>query len=100
TLKLIEVRPVVSLFIPNAFTPNSDGKNDTFRPYFMNMVKIRVQVFDRWGLKVCDWDNLEGSWNGWYDGSQAPSDVYVWRLEYTDIYGKHDSRLGHVSLIR
>ncbi|MCX6291454.1 MAG: PKD domain-containing protein [Bacteroidetes bacterium] len=100
TVSKIEVRPVTSLFVPNAFTPNGDGVNDTFHAYFVNMVKVFTQIFDRWGTKIYEWSDLSGSWNGMYDGRNSQSDVYVYRLEYTDIYGKTDVKIGHVTLVR
>lgn len=96
----IEVKPVVSIFIPNAFTPNGDGVNDNFHPSFVNIVSIDMQIFDRWGKKIAEWSDLKGSWNGMYDGNQSQADVYVYRLEFTDIFLKQDVRIGHVTLVR
>ena len=96
----IEVKPVTSLFIPNAFTPNGDGSNDTFHAYFTNKVSVVTQIFNRWGKKIYEWSDLNGSWDGTIDGSQAESDVYIYHLESIDMNGKKDVRIGHVSLIR
>ncbi|MBK6838657.1 MAG: T9SS type B sorting domain-containing protein [Bacteroidetes bacterium] len=69
--KTIEVRPHSTLFAPNCFTPNGDGKNDDFRPYFTQMKDIQVWIFDRWGLLLTSWEGLQGSWDGYYQGKSV-----------------------------
>ncbi len=96
----INVKPATSLFIPNAFSPNGDRVNDTFHAYFVNKVSVTTQIFDRWGKKIYEWSDLNGSWDGTVDGSQAQSDVYVYRLESIDIFGVKEVRIGYVTLVR
>ena len=96
----IEVKPAVNLFVPNAFSPNGDGINDDFQAYSMNLVKINTRIFDRWGVIVAEWNDLHGSWDGTAKAKPAPSDVYIYRIDYTDINGKEDVLFGHVSLVR
>ena len=96
----VDVKKVSSIFIPNAFTPNGDGDNDFFRPSFENMISIEMQLFDRWGKKVAEWSDLNGSWDGTYNGSQVPADVYVYRLASIDMYGKKEVHIGHVTVVR
>lgn len=98
-LRLIEIRPKSTLYIPNCFTPNNDGKNDFFRPYFTNMEEIEVWVFDRWGLLLASWNSLEGSWNGYYQGKKCQQDVYVYKIKGKGIDGKYSDWVGHVSIV-
>jgi gliding motility-associated-like protein len=98
-LKNIEIRPHSTLFIPNCFTPNGDGKNETFRPYFTQMEKIEVWVFDRWGLLLTSWDGLEGSWDGYFQGKKCQEDTYVYKIIGTGLDGKYSEWVGHVSLV-
>ena len=100
TYSSLEVKPVSTIFVPNAFTPNGDGINEVFRAIFINIVKLNTQIFDRWGVKIAEWSDLNGSWDGNAGGKQAPSDVYVYRIDYTDITGKKDVLIGHVTLVR
>ena len=100
TYSKLEVKPVSTIFVPNAFTPNGDGVNEVFRALFINIVKLNTQIYDRWGVKIAEWSDLNGSWDGNAGGSQAQSDVYVYRIDYTDINGKHDVLIGHVTLVR
>ena len=98
-MKSIEVRPKSTLFVPNCFTPNNDGKNDVFRPYFTNMVKIQVWVYDRWGLLLKEWDSLEGNWDGYYQGKKCQSDTYVYKIIGLGADGQQSEWVGRVSIV-
>ena len=100
TLRTIEVKPTSTIYIPNAFTPNGDLKNDFFQIYSSNMKQMAVQVYDRWGLKIIEWDNPSGGWDGKINGSPAQADVYVYRVVTLDALDKREVRLGHVTLVR
>jgi len=75
-----------SLFMPNAFTPNGDGKNETYGPVgqFGSMQHYSMQIFDRWGSMLFSSQNPEQGWNGTDSGSQKelPPGVYVCKLKY------------------
>jgi len=96
----VEIRPSSTIYIPNAFTPNGDTRNDIFKIYTYNVVRLEAQVFDRWGLKVYEWDTLDGGWDGAVKGSPVQSDVYVYRVSTIDVNNKRETRIGHVSLVR
>jgi len=96
----VEIRPSSTIYIPNAFTPNGDRKNDQFKVYTYNVVKLEAQVFDRWGLKVYEWDSLDGGWDGVVKGNPVQADVYVYRVSTVDVNNKRETRVGHVSLVR
>ncbi len=97
--KSIEIRPKSTLFVPNCFTPNGDGKNEVFRPYHTNMEHLQVWVFDRWGLLLKTWDTLDGSWDGFYDGKKCQQDTYVYKIIGEGIDGQHSEWVGHVSIV-
>jgi gliding motility-associated-like protein len=61
--------------LPNVITPNSDGQNDTFRP-FVSTEKVDVQIFNRWGRLVFEQKNYTDAWG---DASMAAS-IYYYRL--------------------
>ncbi len=100
TYSTVEVKPSSSIFIPNAFSPNGDGVNDTFHPLFIKMTGLTVVILDRWGKRIAEWNDLNGSWDGFYNGSPAQADVYVYHFECTDVNGKKEERIGHVTLVR
>jgi gliding motility-associated-like protein len=70
------------LLIPTAFSPNTDGLNDIFRPLNKNLSKIAFQIYDRWGEKVYETDAVGEGWDGTYKGVKQPIGVYVWKAEY------------------
>lgn len=100
TLKKIEIKPTSTFYVPNAFTPNKDGVNDVFKPFFTNITDLDVQIFDRWGAKIYEYKNLDGAWDGKYQGEMAQSDVYVYKIKTKDVRERVQSYVGHVTLVR
>ena len=84
------------IYIPNAFTPdNGDGINTTFRPYFVNLEELQVQIFNRWGEQIAGWSHPDGSWDGRFKGRPAEPGVYVYRIQYKDIHDKEEELVGN-----
>lgn len=95
-----------SIFIPNTFTPNSDGTNDIFIPVGKNIATMHLWVFDRWGNLLFESDNPTMGWDGTYSGSVVKNDMYVWRLAYTffedkdGTIGMEHEQMGHIQVLR
>ncbi|MFT3884590.1 MAG: gliding motility-associated C-terminal domain-containing protein [Flavobacteriales bacterium] len=95
-----------SLYIPNAFTPNGDGRNDSWQPVGNNVVDLDLQVFDRWGGLVFHATDLSQAWDGTIAGRPAPNDMYVWRMTYKFIeqsdgtVGFEHKEMGQVQVLR
>lgn len=89
------------LFVPDAFTPNGDGKNDRFRAIpRCGVASFRLQIFNRWGEQVfLAYDAADG-WDGTYRGAAAAVGTYYYLLEYGSGSGREESRKGSVTLIR
>lgn len=70
---------VFEYFIPNAFTPNGDGLNDSFgvTGLYKN-ITFSMVVYDRWGQLVFESDDVDARWDGTTGGQYCPSDSYVW----------------------
>lgn len=65
--------------IPNTFTPNNDGANDTWViPAIENDPNVQVQIFNRHGVKVYQSNGFYKPWNGQYKGKNLPSGVYYY----------------------
>jgi gliding motility-associated-like protein len=94
-----EVTPYMSIYIPNSFTPNGDGLNDTFGVYGEAIQGFRIQVFNRWGQMIFESTDVNLRWNGIYDGQQVPQGSYVYRVVASGITGKTTTRDGTVSVI-
>jgi gliding motility-associated-like protein len=97
----IDVTEGYEMVIPNAFTPNGDGINDTFRPVFRGFTNIRIQVFDTWGNLVF---SQEGSditgWPGLIRNAQAENGNYLYRINASPVSGEQIEREGLFTLIR
>jgi gliding motility-associated-like protein len=80
------ISPVYELFIPSAFTPNNDGKNDKWIiPGLAIYPEARVMVFNRWGEKIFETKSYQNNpWSGIYKGIMQPHDVYVYIIQLTD----------------
>jgi gliding motility-associated-like protein len=90
------------LYVPNAFTPNSDGKNDVFKVAgYDNLSSFHFRIYNRWGAQVFFSSLPENGWNGFLNGQPQPQGVYVWILEYKKKYNQESFlQKGTVTLIR
>lgn len=101
TYAQIEITGAYTLYIPNAFTPNNDNKNDFFFANGFGITSIKTLIFNRWGNKLFESSSVNGKWNGKsLDGNQCPVGVYVYFIEVTDMFGKPHRYEGRVSLLR
>ena len=76
--------PPVCLDVPNAFTPNSDGLNDVFLPVTICPIKeYRMLIFNRWGEKLFESNDINYGWDGKKNGTDCPGDTYVFKITYT-----------------
>ncbi|HOM89942.1 MAG TPA: choice-of-anchor L domain-containing protein [Bacteroidia bacterium] len=94
---------ITPFYIPNAFTPNGDGRNETFFDpgYATNVQSLTMNIYNRWGQLVYTTDNLSKTWDGVDSkGNLSPQGVYVYALKVTTYSGKHYDYTGSVSLIR
>lgn len=91
-----------TLQMPNAFTPNGDGKNDVFRiPASLPQKLTRFAVYDRWGVLVFTTRNSGTGWDGSFNGHNEPAGTYIWQIDYFDpLTRKPAHAMGAVLLIR
>ena len=99
---MIEIKPGFTFYIPNAFSPNSDGVNDVFKGTGIGIKTYTLMVYDRWGNLVFTSNDLETGWDGTFNGGTKVSleDVFVWKVELRDDYNKEHDYKGTVSLIK
>ncbi len=65
------------LALPNVFSPNGDGRNDSFYiPHLCTYYSVTIRVYDRWGLLVFESHDINKAWDGTYRGKPQPADVY------------------------
>ncbi len=89
------------IFVPSAFTPNGDGKNDILRPVPVGIVRLDFfRVYNRWGQLVYSTSEIGNGWNGNLGGTAQPSGAYVFEAQGLDYLGKTVFRKGTCVLIR
>lgn len=91
-----------AFYIPNAFSPNDDGINDSFNGKGIGIKKYEMLIFDRWGALIFKTTSLEKNWNGKANNGDevAQQDVYVWMVVLTNIFDKTYRYIGHVTLVK
>jgi gliding motility-associated-like protein len=97
------VNGFTSVYIPNAFTPNGDGSNETFYPVLRDVSRegYEFRIFDRWGQIIFMSNSLESQWDGTFKGINCKDGVYVWKIKYTEeSNGTNRTITGHFSLLR
>jgi len=96
TIRFRVLQPIVEY--PNAFTPNGDGANDSFGLAVVEGIAIveTMEIFNRWGQKIYESQEPNASW----DGRDAPSDVYVYKIRWRRSDGSLTVKVGEVTLLR
>jgi gliding motility-associated-like protein len=100
--QVLEVEPIATLYVPNAFTPDDDYINDGFVVRGSQLLSYHIMIFDRWGQLYFESDDIKKSWNGTRNNSMenAKSDVYMYRIEAMGVCGEEFEKVGHVILLR
>ncbi len=96
----VESKPAID--VPNAFSPNDDGRNDIFFVRGIGVAQLNLKIFNRWGQKVFETTDINIGWDGQYKGVPQEMDVYAWELNATldDLNQTKVVRNGNVTLIR
>ena len=90
-----------NIFVPSAFTPNTDGKNDKFAPVCYSIARLNFfSVFNRWGELLFTTNTIGKGWDGTNKGAAADAGTYVWMLEAVGMDGQVFRQKGTVVLIR
>jgi gliding motility-associated-like protein len=89
------------IYVPNAFTPNGDGKNDIFKPIYIGVSELKYfRVFNRYGQVVFETTQQLQGWDGNLHGDPAPEGAYVWEVSGRDYTGKWEVKSGSVVLLK
>lgn len=93
--------PPGNLFVPNAFTPNHDGVNETFRVAGQSVQQLELRIYNRWGELIYVQNSLETPWDGYLpSGYPAQEGVYVYVLKAQVLGGTAVEQAGTVTLLR
>ncbi|MBP6391487.1 MAG: choice-of-anchor L domain-containing protein [Flavobacteriales bacterium] len=96
----IVVDPEFELYIPNSFTPDGDGFNETWQVAGIGVKEFWIRLHDRWGATIFQSSDITTAWDGTLNGTPLPAGVYVYRYRVKAIEGEVQERMGHVTLLR
>ena len=92
-----------AFFLPNSFTPNGDGLNDSFFPVGdkVSIENYSFKIFNRWGELIFSTNDFNEKWDGTYQNNPLSSDAYIWKIDLVDSStGKEKNLKGYVLLSR
>jgi len=99
TVRIFKTNPRV--FVPTAFTPNGDGRNDYVRPITAGISRFEYfRIYNRWGQLVYSSTDTERGWDGRIGGKEQATGTFVWLVKAVDFTGKVFFDKGTVTLIR
>jgi gliding motility-associated-like protein len=89
------------LYVPNAFTPNNDGKNDNLKAMLFGVVEFfEFRVYNRFGQLIFQTNDMNKRWDGKFNGEEQPLGTYVWVCRYK-LKGEVEKVMrNYVNLIR
>lgn len=94
------LQPHSRLFIPNAFTPNGDGINDSFFVEGLYIKEFHMKIFDRWGTKVFESGSMKDKWSGRYKNGPPVLDAYKYLIYYRGVDNIDKYSIGWVTLLQ
>ena len=89
------------IFVPKAFSPNRDGKNDLLFPFLVNIKTLKFfRIYNRWGQRMFQTSDITQGWDGIYNNIPQPLDTYTWVVEGIDVNGITIFKKGQTVLLR
>jgi len=88
------------LFVPNAFTPNGDGKNDVVYVRSQTVKTLAFNLYSQWGQQLFYSANISNGWDGTFRGNNQPVGVYVYTVKAVMNDGRQLNKKGTITLIR
>ena len=88
------------IFLPNAFSPNNDSKNDNLCVRGNIITSLHLVIYDRWGGKVFESRNISTCWDGTHNGKKLDAGVYVYKFEASMVDQTTVEQSGTITLFR
>ena len=100
----VYIEPEFAIYVPNAFSPNVDGRNELFLPQGIGIDEERYElnIFDRWGELIFESNNFSKGWDGTAKGktNTVQQDTYIWKISTYDLKNNKRNLTGHVTVVR
>jgi gliding motility-associated-like protein len=96
------IDPMYCLYIPSAFSPNGDNRNEKFMAKGNDVKSFEMYIFDRWGMQLFHSTDINDGWNGTIkgNGSICQEDTYVYMITVYDNKNTKHSYTGSVNLVK
>ena len=98
--KCVLIYPLSVLYVPNAFTPNSDTNNEFFAVSSSRIDEFYMVIYNRWGEVLYRSYDITMTWDGKYNGNDVPAGVYCYEILYRDVKQKRYEQKGIVNVLR
>lgn len=99
----VKRRCPVTVYFPNAFTPNGDGVNDEYNPIGKDVTAFEMTIYDGWGQAIFHTDDMEQQWDGTSNGKIVPSGVYIYKAQFSGYRNKKITTFnttGNISVLK
>jgi len=101
SIKIFVFATQPEVFVPTAFTPNGDGRNDIYRTMVAGMKQfLYFRVYNRWGQLLFSTSEANKGWDGTYGGRKQESGTYVYSIQAIDYNNRSYFKKGTFVLIR
>jgi gliding motility-associated-like protein len=101
TVKVLEVVCAPpNIYVPNAFTPNRDNRNEKVFVHGVTIQEMEFKIFNRWGELVFETTDQKIGWDGTFKGREVDPEVFVYYLEAICIGGENYFEKGNITVIR
>lgn len=88
-------------YVPSAFSPNNDGRNETFKPSLINYEKYEMKIYNRWGELLFTSNDPKQGWDGTYKGDIVQQGVYLYVITFVSTEDlQHQNISGVLNLLR
>ncbi len=101
TIRVLVFKTPPDIFVPSAFTPNGDGKNDLEKPIPIGVLNLDYfNIYNRFGQLLFTTSQIGDGWDGTFNGVNQPAGTYVYMIQGANYLGKKIFKKGTVVLIR
>ncbi len=97
---IAEVNLPLSIYVPNAFTPNGVGLNDRFGIEGEGISEFNMTVFNKWGELIFETSNMQEPWNGTFGGEIVQDGAYVYNISLRTTDKKSLVKSGTVTVLK
>ncbi len=99
-INCLVIDPIFTLYIPSAFTPNGDRRNEVFMAKGNDIKSFEMYVFDRWGMELFHSTSINEGWDGTFKGLLCQEDTYVYKITAYDNKDRQHTYVGNVNLLK